>query len=377
MAGRRIPRWAIAALLTIPAFGAGLAVSAAASGSSSKTFYACLRGGSLSDVSTRSHSCASGFTKVSWNAVGSQGLQGVQGPQGVPGLQGVPGVQGNRGPTGSEGPSGEDGSPVACILVTLCTWGSNLSGGSYGFNAPVGVASDGKHLWFTNFSGNSVTEVNASDGSWVQTLSGGSYGLNYPYHIAFDGTDLWITNILGSSVTEINASIGSAVRVLSGGFYGFDEPAGVAIDGTHVWVANSAGDSVTEINASDGSLVQTLSGGNYGFNSPEGVAFDGTHLWVTNTGGNSVTEFNASDGSWVRTLSGSGYGFNTRIGHRLRRCPPMGAERWRQFGDRDLQSLSTASGGTRIEVMSSEFDFVGAHRRMTDRPSIVAASSHS
>lgn len=88
---RRLPRWAVAALLTIPAFGAGLAISAAASGSSSTTYYACLHNGNLSKVSPHAHLCHSGFTVVSWNAVGQQGIQGPQGQHGVQGAQGPPG----------------------------------------------------------------------------------------------------------------------------------------------------------------------------------------------------------------------------------------------------------------------------------------------
>ena|GEM_PF-5563030 len=58
------------------------------------------------------------------------------------------------------------------------------------------------HLWVTN-GGNSVTELNASAGSWVRTLSVGSSGFNDPDGIAFDGTHLWVTNATGASVTEI------------------------------------------------------------------------------------------------------------------------------------------------------------------------------
>jgi hypothetical protein len=39
----------------------------------------------------------------------------------------------------------------------------------------------------------------------VQTLSGGSYGFHNPYGVAFDGSHIWVTNISGNSVTEINA----------------------------------------------------------------------------------------------------------------------------------------------------------------------------
>jgi DNA-binding beta-propeller fold protein YncE len=80
-----------------------------------------------------------------------------------------------------------------------------LSGGSYGFNYPYGVAFDGSHIWVTNYVGNSVTELKASDSSWVQTLSGGSYGFNYPDGVAFDGSHIWVANDGGYSVTEINA----------------------------------------------------------------------------------------------------------------------------------------------------------------------------
>ena len=41
--------------------------------------------------------------------------------------------------------------------------------GSYRFNAPWAMAVDGTHVWVTNWFGDSVTELNASNGRWVQT----------------------------------------------------------------------------------------------------------------------------------------------------------------------------------------------------------------
>src|SRR5664280_2795626 len=173
---------------------------------------------------------------------------------------------------------------------------------TYGFNEPGAITSDGTHVWVANSGGNSVTELNASNGLPVQVLSGGSYGLNLPRSIAYDGTHLWVANADGQSVTELNASDGSWVQTLSGAPYGFIDPDGILFDGAHVWVANQSGNSVTELTAS-GSFVQTLSGGSYGFDDPTHFAFDGTHLWVSNFSGPSVTELNASDGSWVQTIA--------------------------------------------------------------------------
>ena len=138
------------------------------------------------------------------------------------------GPQGPAGATGATGPAGSPPQPDLSRVATLDWWGGSYSGGSYGFNEPDGIAFDGTHIWATNWSGDSVSELDASDGDLVQTFSGGSYG--------------------------------------------FNEPDGVAFDGTHIWVANYAGDSVTELDASDGDLVQTLSNASYGFNSPRAVA---------------------------------------------------------------------------------------------------------
>jgi hypothetical protein len=91
----RFPRWTLAVLLTIPAFGLGMAVSVSATASSTTTFYACLHNGRLTKVSTSTHTCKPGKLE-SWNAVGPGGGQGIQGIQGV---QGAQGVQGNTGPS--------------------------------------------------------------------------------------------------------------------------------------------------------------------------------------------------------------------------------------------------------------------------------------
>ena len=204
----------------------------------------------------------------------------------------------------------QDGNSVTELDASDGSFVQTLSGGSYGFANPVDLAFDGTHLWVSNFSGPSVTELNASDGSWIQTIAehatGGPPGFFGPERMVFDGTHIWVVNTfsvdgVGNSVTELNASDGSFVQTVSGHF---DSPIGIAFDGTHLWVTNNLGNSVTELNASDGSFVQTLSGGPYGFNSPDGIVFDGTHLWVANIDGNSVTELNASDGSLVQTLSG-------------------------------------------------------------------------
>lgn len=168
---------------------------------------------------------------------------------------------------------------------------------------------------------NSVTELDASDGTWISTLSGGSYGFSEPYGIGFDGTDIWVANNGdGDSVTEFDASDSSWISTLQDcsaaapapdcGNYGLDAPAAVASDGTHIWVASILNGTVSEFDTSDGTLIRTLSGGDYGFNRPIGVIATATRIWVVNSGDTSVTELNASDGTLVRTLPGVSHGYS-------------------------------------------------------------------
>src|ERR1035437_883053 len=144
----------------------------------------------------------------------------------------------------------------------------------------------------------------------VLTASASEVVFDVPVSVALSGTHVWVANFSGNSVTELNESNGSRVRVINAKADGFIAPNGVAVSGTHVWVTNFSGNSVTELNASNGSLVRVINATADGFNAPVGVAVSGTHVWVANFSGNSVTELNASNGSLVRVINAKADGFN-------------------------------------------------------------------
>ena len=50
-----------------------------------------------------------------------------------------------------------------------------------------------------------------------------------------------------NSMTELNASDGSLVRIANASGDGFNEPWGEAVFGGAVWIANSGGNPVTEL----------------------------------------------------------------------------------------------------------------------------------
>ena len=89
--------------------------------------------------------------------------------------------------------------------------------GSKIFNNPTLITADNLgHVWVVNGNGaNSVTELNAKDGSLVKVIKGASYGFNHPDAITADNLGhVWVTNYNANSVTELNAKDGSLVQVV-------------------------------------------------------------------------------------------------------------------------------------------------------------------
>ncbi|HEY7947941.1 MAG TPA: hypothetical protein VID75_09700 [Acidimicrobiales bacterium] len=167
---------------------------------------------------------------------------------------------------------------------------TTISGKRFGFDAPSAIVAVGSDLFVANSASNSVTEFRAAGHKHLRTIGGTAYGFDDPIALAPSGPDLFVLNGAGS-VTEIDAATGALVGTASGSVFGFDAPTGLAVADGEVFVANSAGDTVTVLSAGALTFVASLSGPSFAFSTPTGVAFDGTNMWVTNYGASSVTEF--------------------------------------------------------------------------------------
>jgi hypothetical protein len=119
-----------------------------------------------------------------------------------------------------------------------------LGGSPYNFEEPLGVSSDGRHVWVASPSG-SVTELNAATGTRMRVISGPAGGFASPAAVSSDGIHVWVTNADGNSVTELSAWTGAVIRVLTGSAYGFGNSQGISSDGADVWVSNAANNTVT------------------------------------------------------------------------------------------------------------------------------------
>ena len=157
-------------------------------------------------------------------------------------------------------------------------------------SSPGGAAFDGANIWITNFGGNSLTKLRASDGLVLGTFMVGSG----PVEVAFDGANIWVANLISSNVMKLRSD-GAVLGTFAVG----TSPHGLAFDGTNIWVTSVINGSVTKLRASDGALMGTFAVGT----GPQGVAFDGASIWVANYSSNNVTKLRASDGALQGTIT--------------------------------------------------------------------------
>jgi hypothetical protein len=292
-----------------------------ATGSSGAAIHGCVNAKTRTlTVPKTGGTCPKGTFSLQWTVQGPRGARGATGASGWASVFASPNYHwGSPGGMVSDGShlwiANYLGDSVTEVNVSDGSFVRNLHATPYNFSNPDAVLFDGSHIWVANY-GNELTEIDPRNGALIRTITDTS--LDRPDALAFDGTNIWVANYEDSSLTEFRASDGSPVRSYSGVPYNFDHPESMTFDGSHIWVANTFNGSVTELNASDGSFVRNLSGGSYHFDAPTGIIFAKVgqlfgvgHIWVANEGNNSVTELNASDGSFIRNLSGGSYGFSS------------------------------------------------------------------
>jgi len=147
--------------------------------------------------------------------------------------------------------------------------------------SPSCVTVDARYVWTGNEGGltfsppdGSVTQINAATDKIVRTVGSAADRFRGTIQSVYsDGTHVWVVNgsvsyrghRRGDSITELNAANGSLVRViqLHDGVYA--DPVDVVSNGVDVWITDAGGGtygigSVIELNASNGAVVRTIVG---------------------------------------------------------------------------------------------------------------------
>jgi DNA-binding beta-propeller fold protein YncE len=198
---------------------------------------------------------------------------------------------------------------TCALLLPVQTASDAGASSSLEFDAPSGLVFGGGHLWVTNEAGNSVSEINPTNGAWLTTIAAQRDGFAQPTAITLDGPYLFVANG-GGSVTELRASTGAFVRRLSGPHFHFVDPVAITSAGSFVLVLNAGRSngvgSITELRASTGKAVRTIAGPSFALLHAAAFSVSGPDVFVADKGDNSVTEVNIANGRLVRVVAQQG-----------------------------------------------------------------------
>jgi DNA-binding beta-propeller fold protein YncE len=187
----------------------------------------------------------------------------------------------------------------------------------FGLRSPVALAAAGPDIWVLNPSrvagGNagSLTEIVAATGALKRVVHGSALGLLGSRGIAFDGRHLWVSDSTTSSVSELTAT-GAFKAIINNSStkanYGFNAPTAVTAYGHHVYVISPPGSSpmVTQIETSTalGNWYEcNTNSPDPNFANPTGLAVQGHHVWVVSPANNSLAELSTATGLLIKEFS--------------------------------------------------------------------------
>jgi sugar lactone lactonase YvrE len=226
------------------------------------------------------------------------------------------------------------------VVTTLAGSGSSGSadgtGAAASFNGPVGITTDGTHLYVADSNSHRIRKIVIATGV-VTTLAGNRFSgsvdgtgaaasFYVPYGITTDGTHLYVADTFNNKIRKIEIATG-AVTTLAGAASGdvdgtgaaasFNRPQDITADGTHLYVADTGNNKIRKIEIATG-VVTTLAGsGSFrsvdgtgaaaSFYGPYSITTDGTHLYVTDTSSHKIRKIVIATGV-VTTLAGAASG---------------------------------------------------------------------
>jgi YVTN family beta-propeller protein len=160
------------------------------------------------------------------------------------------------------------------------------------------VSHDGKILWATSETPQSVLELDASTGTILHTWNTNQVRSHMIVTVPKE-SKFYVTNTVSGSVSVIDRSTGE-VKILPTG----PGTEGIAISpsGKEVWAASRTDAKISIIDTADDKIVATFPSGG---KSPKRMDFtpDGSQVWVTNSGSGETTVFDARARELIATIA--------------------------------------------------------------------------
>ncbi|MBI4229174.1 MAG: beta-propeller fold lactonase family protein, partial [Deltaproteobacteria bacterium] len=161
----------------------------------------------------------------------------------------------------------------------------------------IAVSPDGRRIYITNFSDDTISVLNTENLKLVDTFASGD-GPQF-LAISSDGARLYVPNRNENSVSILETSNNTLVDTVNVG----NLPFGVAVDplGTNIYVSNTSSDNVSVIDSLSNSVIATIMVGD----GPRHIAVspDGTRAYVANWGDDTVSIIDTISHTVVETVN--------------------------------------------------------------------------
>lgn len=165
---------------------------------------------------------------------------------------------------------------------------------------PRAMEFDGTNVWVANWIDNSITVLDATDGSIVKTLRGRGVVGQRPVALAWDGSYMWVANWQDNRVFRLTPD--GELQFAVGPSEGIQQPIALMYDGAHIWILNQGTGqqrgSVTKIVTRTLEILGSYPVGRF----PTGMVWDGENIWVPSGLDDTVTVLDAASGQQVAEI---------------------------------------------------------------------------
>ena len=113
---------------------------------------------------------------------------------------------------------------------------------------------------------------------FIRSIAVGGFDTD-PSGITTDGKYLWMTGETNNSIYQLDKT-GNLIRTIAvGGFA--TGPRGITTDGKYLWICGAIANNIYQLDKF-GNLIQTINTGTFD-NFPQGITTDGKYLWIVGT----------------------------------------------------------------------------------------------
>ncbi|HEX8373214.1 MAG TPA: hypothetical protein VF585_10570 [Chthoniobacterales bacterium] len=117
------------------------------------------------------------------------------------------------------------------MQIALMKWGVKTTNNTFAVGSnPSGICSDGRNIWVTNFSSNTLTLLDGFSGTFRAEKAVG----NGPLGACYDGSSIWVANSTSNTVSQVNC-FDLSVKTHAAG----TGPNDICYDGAHIWTTNA------------------------------------------------------------------------------------------------------------------------------------------